>query len=281
MADEVAHARAALAAGREDEALVLLWNALEPARMAGDEKALGEIAALARTIPRREAADLVVAAGNPPDPEPEPATVKATERSAWRGRLGGAVGWLFFGLVVAALIASFFDSREGETQAPSPRGEPSTPTVVDNDPGVRTLGADALYLVPLGDYPSKELFDVGGQSIHETGAMDVLPALPLALHMIDRRRHQLIAEELFQLMGDHYLVQRGHAIVVVGVTTWELYERRRPEQEFAPVAHSDDGRYVVISAAHLGPGDELRKEQLRQLALREFRRVRRAASDAD
>ncbi len=50
MADALAGARKALGRGRPDEALVFLWNALEPARLAGDRSALETIGRLAHTI---------------------------------------------------------------------------------------------------------------------------------------------------------------------------------------------------------------------------------------
>lgn len=50
MADEVKSARQALGRGATDEALVHLWNALEPARLAGDGRSLNAIAGLAQRI---------------------------------------------------------------------------------------------------------------------------------------------------------------------------------------------------------------------------------------
>lgn len=42
------------ARGRKRRGLVLLWNAVEPARLAGDEDVLREIAELTRSVPGRE-----------------------------------------------------------------------------------------------------------------------------------------------------------------------------------------------------------------------------------
>jgi hypothetical protein len=50
---ELKEARKALARGRADESLVHLWNVIEPARLAGDRRALGEIAQLATEIRER------------------------------------------------------------------------------------------------------------------------------------------------------------------------------------------------------------------------------------
>ncbi|HVM17245.1 MAG TPA: hypothetical protein VM290_06665 [Gaiellaceae bacterium] len=50
MGDGVRTARAAVARGSNAEALVHLWNALEPARLAGDRRRLAAIGALAQRI---------------------------------------------------------------------------------------------------------------------------------------------------------------------------------------------------------------------------------------
>jgi hypothetical protein len=50
MSKELNEARKALGKGRTDESLVHLWNVLEPARLAGDRRALGAIAQLATEI---------------------------------------------------------------------------------------------------------------------------------------------------------------------------------------------------------------------------------------
>ena len=51
------------AEGKQDEALVHLWNAIEPARLAADEQALLEIVILAQGLPEKDAADLIAATG--------------------------------------------------------------------------------------------------------------------------------------------------------------------------------------------------------------------------
>ncbi len=50
MAGDLAQARKAVRRGAPDEALVFLWNALEPARLAGDGSALATIGQLAHAI---------------------------------------------------------------------------------------------------------------------------------------------------------------------------------------------------------------------------------------
>ena len=85
MSDGLKQARKALGRGDADEALVLLWNALEPVRIAGDRGALRTIEQLATQIARagdeaqqREAKRLLEALGvSVPQDEPvRPATAQ-------------------------------------------------------------------------------------------------------------------------------------------------------------------------------------------------------------
>jgi hypothetical protein len=81
---DLIQARRAFARGRSDEALVIVWNLVEPARLEGDEGTLRAIAALAGAIAqkdeghRREAERLLEALGRavPAHPKPEPAEVE-------------------------------------------------------------------------------------------------------------------------------------------------------------------------------------------------------------
>jgi hypothetical protein len=52
VSDGVRQARKVLARGYPDEAVVLLWNAIEPARLAGDRRALAAIEHLALSLSR-------------------------------------------------------------------------------------------------------------------------------------------------------------------------------------------------------------------------------------
>lgn len=56
MAKDVKEAERALARGRPDEALVYLWNAVEPARVAGDTRTLERIGRVAQRIARGDQA---------------------------------------------------------------------------------------------------------------------------------------------------------------------------------------------------------------------------------
>jgi hypothetical protein len=52
VAQGLKEARRAVARGANDEALVLLWNAVEPARLRGDRRALATIGGLAQVVQR-------------------------------------------------------------------------------------------------------------------------------------------------------------------------------------------------------------------------------------
>lgn len=79
MASELNEARKAVARGRADEALVHLWNALEPARLAGDVGELAMVGRLAQRIgefgdegERRDAERLLEAVQRAAEDEREP-----------------------------------------------------------------------------------------------------------------------------------------------------------------------------------------------------------------
>ena len=132
--NELAAARKALGRGRPDESLVYLWNALEPARLAGDRRALERIAGLAEriraegeSVERREAERLLEALredaeGEAPvtvarageeaqvavgaDWEPQPEEFHADEEGAEAEQTRGSrAGSLIFLLIFLAVIA--------------------------------------------------------------------------------------------------------------------------------------------------------------------------------
>ncbi len=125
MSDGLKQARKALGRGDADEALVLLWNALEPARIAGDRGALRTIEQLATQIVRagdeaqqREAKRLLEALGasGPQDEPGRPATAQAeaeverggedveTEEAASKAPGGLRLGPILWLLVLIALV---------------------------------------------------------------------------------------------------------------------------------------------------------------------------------
>ncbi len=125
MSDGLKQARKALGRGDVDEALVLLWNALEPVRIAGDRRALRTIEQLATEIARagdeaeqREAKRLLEALGaSVPQDEPvRPATAQVeaeverggedveTEEAAPKAPGGLRLGPIVWFLVLLAFL---------------------------------------------------------------------------------------------------------------------------------------------------------------------------------
>jgi hypothetical protein len=104
VSERVKQARKALARGHPDEAIALLWNAIEPARLAGDRRALATIEQLALSVSRegdesqrREADKLLAAlrgaseeAGHPATGRIEVGIVTAAEDGERIGEEGGA-----------------------------------------------------------------------------------------------------------------------------------------------------------------------------------------------
>jgi hypothetical protein len=263
--DELKRARAALAAGRIDEALVLLWMALEPARLGGDNEALAEIAELAGSIPRREAADLVAATGvkavEAATAEDAPAA-RERERPNVRSLIPFALG--------VALIAGLtaFSALRIE-----PDGNAERPQPARGLPAKITIEADGLYLVPLARYPQRELTDVGLSVIREAGAVDIRSSIGLGPTTYDAERSQFVAEELLRRITESYGIGSGRNVLLVGVTSFDMYERGNEEGPYATVARSGGGRYVVVSTRRFEDDPRIRRERLRAILLDEIRRV--------
>jgi hypothetical protein len=251
----IEQARGALDAGRADEAILLLWQALEPARLAGDDDALREIASLARATGRREGEDLAIRATGqlsspqppaPPAPRDEPQPSRAPAFRTWR--------LVFPLLVTAALAASFVNALSRPAQVPG----------TDRRPVPATVGGDAAYLVPLAGYPRAELERLVLTIHRRTGQRpSMLAPVTVRPELLDPHRGQLVAEDLLGRLAGAYDV-RGNALVL-GVTHADMYERKHPEREFAVAVRSPDGRYAVLSTARLGRGPERRKRTLRRI----------------
>ena len=84
-------------------------------------------------------------------------------------------------------------------------------------------------------------------------------------------RGQLVGEELLLRLTDTYGIVDDRA-VIIGVVDGDMYERARPEQEFAVVVRSDDERYAVVSTARVTRGPEAtRSERIWNVIAREVR----------
>jgi hypothetical protein len=262
--DELKRARAALAAGNVDEALVLLWMALEPARLAGDNEALAEIAELAGSIPRREAADLVDATGIKPV---DAASVESAPRNPERRPNVRSVIPFALGVALIAGLTAFSALRI------EPDGNAERPQPAHGLPARITIEADGLYLVPLARYPQHELRDVGLSVIREAGAVDIRSSIGLGPTTYDAERGQFVAEELLRRITESYGIGSGRNVLLFGVTSLDMYERGNEDGPYATVARSGDGRYVVVSTRRFEDDPRIRRERLRAILLDEIRRV--------
>jgi hypothetical protein len=262
MADEVAQARKAVAAGDVDEALVLLWKALEPARLENDQARLREIAQVAATIPNCEGADLIAATGAEPLPAREwsgPAVQAPARARAFMPLLWIVVGLLLLVIVGAQLYRSVPHFKFPDIRVHQPDAAPSHVT----------LQADGLYVVPLANFPQVELAEVAPSVVKATGRVETTPPLPLGPTTYDAATGQFVAVEILQRMAEAYEIEKGTDALIVGVTSLAM----RDDAGAATLARSEDGRFVVISAGELGDDARVRRERLRRLLLGEIRRA--------
>jgi predicted Zn-dependent protease len=253
MKNELRNAEDAIARGRTDEALQLLWNALEQARLNQDRESLEAILRLARRLEGSDAKRLAS------DVEPLLPDSEATPRarppsSNWRRSaliaallIVAAVGGVKFGLPLLT----------GPVGPPIELDENSLPTepVAVKAPGV--------YLVPIGRFASvsqtKLATDLARRHQVPTST---LPALPLTRYAVDEERDQLVSERLIELLRRQYPVRHPRA-VVIGLTQFDMYIRQA-SWNYAFSLRSEPS-YAVVSTARMDPvnyGDAADRELL-------------------
>jgi hypothetical protein len=267
MADEIAQARKAVAAGDVDEALVLLWKALEPARLEQDQDKLREIAEVAATIPKGEGADLIAATGA--EPPPARGWSGPAVRAPARARAFTPLLWLVVGLLLLVVVGAQVYRSVPHFRFPDVRVRQA-----NAEPTRFTLEADGLYLVPLANFPQAELADVAPSLVKATGRVEARPPLPLGPTTYDSATGQFVAEEILRRMAEVYEIGEGADSLIVGVTSLAM----RDDAGGATVGRSEDGRLVVISTSWLGDDARMRRERLRRLLLGEVERAGLTAS---
>ncbi|MBI2153396.1 MAG: hypothetical protein HYU24_06775 [Candidatus Rokubacteria bacterium] len=133
-----------------------------------------------------------------------------------------------------------------------------------------------IYLVAIGEMRSVRLDGV--QAYYKQRydlTIDLLPSIGLEPVVVDERRRQLIAEELIELMKRRYPEHARNAqAILIGITEGDMHIRQFLNWEFA-LAYRQNGRFAVVSSAHMDPvnfgrlpDDELLQTRLRKMITR-------------
>jgi len=256
---DLEQAKAALEAGRRDEAIVYAWNALSSAEP--DE--LVEVRTLAEELGdaslRHELDTRGVPAGRPATPAPG----KAAERS--RAQL---IGKLVFAGIAIALLGLFVSQIPTE---PGPVRATRKDTVVFTKPAPIVTVSSGVFLVPLGDVRRVDVHALAA----EVGRRYRVPAstlapLPLPLWTLDPQEHALNGDQLIHLLQMTYSA-RGRA-AVIGITDYDMFSPNLGLHGLFSLRNP--GPYGVVSSSTLGASlsDRIRghdrHERVRKLVAR-------------
>jgi tetratricopeptide (TPR) repeat protein len=117
----------------------------------------------------------------------------------------------------------------------------------------RESGKEKLYLIPLNDFSTGSLNRLVNYYKEKNG-IDVITTqpLPLRLAAIDKRRQQLVAEDVIELIKRTHpkLVEDRNAILI-GLTDEDMYIRKK-NWEYA-FSYRTQGRFAVVSSARMDP----------------------------
>jgi predicted Zn-dependent protease len=253
MQDELKKAEQAIARGRTDEALQLLWNALEQARLSEDRESLEAIRRLARGLEGFDAEHLAAAVERvQPDVESPP--YERPRASGWRRSV----------LIAALLTAAAFVGVK--FVLPLLTGPVGPPIEVDeNTTAAEPVAVEApgVYLVPIGRFESVSVTKIA-VDIERRHAVPVrtFAAVPLRHSTVDDKRDQLVAEELIDLLRRQYPARHPRA-VVIGLTQFDMYIRGA-SWNYAFSLRAEPS-YAVVSTARMDPanyGDAADRELL-------------------
>jgi tetratricopeptide (TPR) repeat protein len=115
------------------------------------------------------------------------------------------------------------------------------------------LAERTAYFIPLGDFSPPATAELATYYQRKFGiAIVCLPAIPLDASTFDGHRHQLIAEDVIEVIKRTYpkLAEDPDA-VVIGLTESDMYIREKTWQ-FA-FSYRDDSRFAVVSNARMNP----------------------------
>ncbi len=110
-----------------------------------------------------------------------------------------------------------------------------------------------IMFVPVGDFPAASLQKVANY-YQETLGINIVVGDPLPIEegMLDRRRGQLIGEELVNHVRTRFPEpSRNQRLMMIGFTRADMYIQRK-EWRFA-FAYREDGRFAAISTARMDP----------------------------
>lgn len=139
----------------------------------------------------------------------------------------------------------------------------------------RKIGQEKLYFIPVGNFSSASLNKLVTYYKDKPGvnAIGTRP-LTLSLPTMDKRRHQLIAEEVVELMKRTYpeLAADPNA-VLIALTDQDMYIRER-DWQFA-FGYWTTARFAVVSSARMNPvnlggaaNGELLEARMRKMVLK-------------
>ncbi len=210
MSSDLQQARAALAAGRRDEALVYAWNALSSAQ--GDE--LVELRRLAKELDDRSLLSELDSRGLPAVPA-TPSSPAPAEKRKRGARIGSGV----FVTFVLAFIAYGVSQIPVE---PGPLRATASDTVAFTQVRrVLTVGP-GVYLVPMGNVRREDvraLADEVGLRYHVPAS--TLPQVALPLWTLDAQDGELNGDQLIRVLQLAYPT-RGQA-AVIGITDYDMF----------------------------------------------------------
>jgi hypothetical protein len=211
MSRDLQQARASLAGGKRDEALVYAWNALSTAQ--DDE--LVELRRLAEELADPALLRELDQRGVPASP-----TVPSAAPSSRKSRRLGYVGLLLPLGVVLLLVALFV------TQIPTEPG-PVHPSRKDTIAftqvrRVLTVGS-GVYLVPLGDVQHVDVRALAEEvGLRYNVRASTLPPVALPFWTLDVNEGELNGDQLIHLLQLTYPA-RGGRTAVIGITDYDMF----------------------------------------------------------
>jgi predicted Zn-dependent protease len=179
------------------------------------------------------------AGADPPPPQPTPAV-------RWSGPEGGSsfdggvvltiIGGVLLAVAALVIVVAF---RSGSVATHPPARELPQPI------------RDAVVLVPLGEFPVDRANEIAAKEAADYG-LPITVASPLAIPAtaFDSGRGQLTSERLAESIAGAHPEGYGR-ILVIGLTTQDIYLAGRPDWRFAFGGRNQSG-VAVVSSARMG-----------------------------